>query len=201
PVGVSHDRLADYLKSVLGSRVEVPALRPLGGDGEAADPKALGYGAPFEVECVVGGVPRSYVVSRTRPVSGYGHDYPADRAWQALYAHGAYNTFPRHVRSVDVGFVRASGELVPAGDATQFFQLVEKADGDLYWLDLERLRRPGARLTELDIERAEALARFLAEAHVEKRDDPPLYARRLRELVGHGGGGHGALRAYPHPHA
>src|SRR5690349_24678584 len=151
-VDVSRVRLGEYLEAVVGGDVEIVALRPLGGDA-AADPKGLGYGAPFEIECRVAGVPRSYVVSRTRPARGYGHDYPADRAWQALFGHGAYNTFPRHVRSLDVGFVRASGELVPAGDATQFFQLVEKAEGSLYWLDLERLRHPGSQLADLDVER------------------------------------------------
>jgi hypothetical protein len=200
PADVSRERLAEYLQAVLGGQVEILGLRPLGGAGKEADPKALGYGAPFEIECVVDGAPRSYVVSRTRPARGYGHDYPADRAWQALYGHAAYNTFPRHVRSVDVGFIRASGELVPAGDAAQFFQLVEKAEGDLYWLDLERLRHAGSRLTELDVRRAEALARFLAEAHAEKRDDPALYTRRLRELVGHGECVMGILDSYPHPY-
>jgi hypothetical protein len=200
PVDVSHDKLTDYLQTVLGSGVEILGLRRLGSDEEAADPKALGYGAPFEIECVVDGVRRSYVVSRTRPASGYGHDYPADRAWQALYGHTAYNSFPRHVRSLDVGFVRASGEIVRAGDATQFFQLVEKAEGDLYWLDLERLRRAGSRLRDLDVQRAEVLARFLAEAHAEKRDDPSLYERRLRELVGHGECVMGILDSYPHPY-
>src|SRR5262245_21095958 len=68
------------------------------------------------------------------------------------------------------------------------------------WVDLERVRRPGVRLTELDVERAEALARFLAEAHAEKRDDPALYARRLRELVGHGECVMGILDSYPHPY-
>jgi Phosphotransferase enzyme family len=200
PVDISQDKLAEYLQTVLGSGVEILGLRALGGDGNGADPKALGYGAPFEIECIVDGDRRSYVVSRTRPTRGYGHDYPADRAWQALYGHAAYNSFPRHVRSLDVGFVRASGEMVRAGDATQFFQLVEKAEGDLYWLDLERLRCPGGRLAELDVQRAEALARFLAEAHAEKRDDPSLYARRLRELVGHGECVMGILDSYPHPY-
>jgi hypothetical protein len=199
-VEVSRERLAEYLEAVLGSEVGIVAVRPLGAAGDVDDPKGLGYGAPFEVECVVGGVPRSYVVSRTRPAHGYGHDYAADRAWQALYGHEAYNTFPAHVRSVDVGFVRTSGEMVSAGDATQFFQLVEKAEGQLYWLDLERLRQPGARLTELDVRRAEALARFLALAHAEKRDDPALYERRIRELVGHGECVMGILDSYPHPY-
>ena len=200
PADISRDALTSYLTTVLKDRVEILALRPLGGDGADVDPKALGYGAPFEVDCMVGDARRSYVVARTRPARGYGHDYPADRAWQALLGHGAYNTFPRHVRSLDVGFVRESGELVPAGDATQFFQLVEKADGRLYWLDLERLRYAGARLTDLDVQRAEALARFLADVHAERRDDPPLYTRRLRELVGHGECVMGILDAYPHPY-
>lgn len=197
---ITPGRLADYLKNLLGSDVHVVALRPLGAPGAARDPKGLGYGAPFEVECLVGGVPRAYVVSRTRPVRGFGHDYAADRAWQALYGHAAYNTFPRHVRSLDVGFVRASGALASAGDATDFFQLVEKADGRLYWLDLDRLRRPGARLAELDLARAEALGRFLAEAHAEKRADAALYERRIRELVGHGECVMGILDSYPHPY-
>ena len=139
-----------------------------------------------------------FVVSRTRPAQGFGHDYPADRAWQAIYGHAAYNTFPRHVRSLDVGFVRESGELVSAGDAAEFFQLVEKAPGALYWLDLDRLLAGPAR--DLDYERARALGRFLAEAHADKRDEPTLYQRRIRELVGHGECLMGILDSYPHPY-
>jgi hypothetical protein len=201
PIDVAPDKLAGYLAAVLGEKTEILALRPLGASPDVSDPKALGYGAPFEIDCVVGGVRRAFVVSRTRPAHGFGHDYAADRAWQALYGHAAYNTFPQHVRSLDVGIVRASGELSSVTDATDFFQLVEKADGDLYWLDLERLRRPGARLLERDIERAEALGRFLAAAHAEKRDDAALYERRIRELVGHGECVMGILDSYPHPYA
>jgi aminoglycoside phosphotransferase (APT) family kinase protein len=162
------------------------------------DPKGFGYGVPFEVECVSGGRVRSLVVARTRPVQGFGHDYPADRAWQALFSHTAYNSFPRHARSVDVGFVRASGQLESVGDATEFFQLVEKIEGTLYWRDLDRLLETP--VDEPDIVRTEALARFLAEAHQVKRDEPTLYQRRIRELVGHGECLMGILDSYPHPY-
>jgi hypothetical protein len=161
--------LADYLAGVFATPVEVLSLRPLGGpDAEGKDPKGFGYGVPFEVECAVSGGLRNLVVSRTRVVQGFGHDYPADRAWQALYGHTAYNTFPSHVRSLDVGFMRKSGELVSAGDATEFFQLVEKAEGQLYWLDLERLLTEPLRA--LDRARARELGCFLARAHAVKRD-------------------------------
>jgi hypothetical protein len=200
PTEIDRAQLARYLTRVLGADVEVLDLRSLkAAAGESDDPKGFGYGVPFEVECAVGGVLRSLVVSRTRPAQGFGHDYPADRAWQALYGHAAYNSFPRHAQSLDVGIVRESGELVSVADATEFFQLVEKVEGSLYWLDLERLLE--APLRELDIARAEALARFLAAVHSAKKDEPTLYHRRIRELVGHGECLMGVLDSYPHPYA
>jgi hypothetical protein len=197
---ITRGALASYLARLFGETVELRAFRPLTGSGGEADddPKRFGYGVPFEVQCVVGGTLRRLVVSRTRPAQGFGHDYPADRAWQALYGHTAYNSFPRHVGSIDVGFVRDSGELVSAADASEFFQLLDKAPGQLYWLDLRRLL--SSPLDTLDVERAQALARFLAECHADKRDEPTLYQRRIRELIGHGECVMGILDSYPHPY-
>ncbi len=193
------EALPAYLETVLGAPVEVLDLRPLGApEGAAADPKGFGYGVPFVVDCRAGGLRRRLVVARTRPVQGFGHDYPADRAWQALFAHQAYNRFPRHVRSLDVGIARASGALVSVADAREFFQLVEWVPGEPYWRDLERLLEAPAR--PLDGERAIALARFLAAAHAVRRDEPTLYERRIRELVGHGECLMGILDSYPHPY-
>ena len=191
------DALAQYLEGLFGRPVEVVALRRLGGDDSGDDPKALGYGVPLQVECRVDGATRRLVMARTRAAQGFGHDYPADRAWQALYAHAAYNSFPAHVRSLDVGFARGSGALVSAADATEFFQLVEWAEGRLYWLDLDRLLTGS--LEPLDVARARRLGEFLAEAHAVKRDEPTLYHRRIRELVGHGECLMGILDSYPHP--
>jgi hypothetical protein len=197
---VDQEALREYLAGVFGEAVEIVAVRPLGGrDADGKDPKGLGYGVPFEVECRIGPDVRRLVVARTRVTQGFGHDYPADRAWQAIYSHAAYNGFPAHVRSVDVGFARRSGALVSAGDATEFFQLVEKAEGRLYWLDLDRLLTEPVR--DLDLARARELGRFLARAHAEKRDEPTLYQRRIRELVGHGECLMGILDSYPHPYA
>jgi Ser/Thr protein kinase RdoA (MazF antagonist) len=200
PAAMSREAVTRYLERLFNAGVEVQGLRPLGSTGGGADdPKGFGYGVPFEVACTIGGAARSLVVSRTRPARGFGHDYPADRAWQALYGHDAYNSFPRHAHSLDVGVLTASGELASVADATEFFQLVEKVEGTLYWRDLDRLLE--APLQEIDIARAEALARFLAEVHTVKRDEPTLYQRRIRELVGHGECLMGILDSYPHPYA
>ena len=201
--------IAPYLGRVLGGAVSDVVVRPLG--GEQHDVKQFGYGVPLAVRCRVDAVPREVVISRTRPVAGFGHDYPADRVWQAVYAHGAYNSFPRHARSLDVGCVLASGTLLSVADATEFFQVVEKIDGTLYKVDFERLL--DAEVTDLDVVRTIALARFLAEAHDVKAHDPgtspmaaddearqALYARRIRELVGHGECLMGILDSYPHPY-
>jgi len=197
--GLDRRQLTRYLARVLGGRVEVLDARPLKAEGAGADdPKGFGYGVPFEIECVVDGMTRSLVVSRTRPAQGFGHDYLADRAWQALYGHVAYNSFPRHARSLDVGIVRGSGEISSVADATEFFQLVEKVDGSLYWLDLERMLE--APMREIDVSRAQELGRFLAEVHAVKRDEPTLYHRRVRELIGHGECLMGVLDSYPHPY-
>jgi hypothetical protein len=196
---IRQDALARYLAEVLGEPTDVLSTRRLGSDSPGiADPKGFGYGVPFEVDCAVGAARRALVVARTRPTQGFGHDYPADRAWQALFAHTAYNGFPRHVRSLDVGLVRPSGDLVSAGGAIEFFQLVEKAEGEPYWLDLDRMLTAPAR--PLDAERAEALATLLAGAHATKRDEPTLYHRRIRELVGHGECLMGIIDSYPHPY-
>src|SRR5262245_26668497 len=177
--------LARYLAGVLGAHVEVLALRPLGSlDGEGDDPKALGYGTPLEVECTVDGSPRHLVLSRTRPTQGFGHDYPADRAWHALYGHPAYNSFPRHARRLDVGFARAGAELASAADASASVQVVEKVPARLSRFDLEHLLE--APLRPLAPARAAAIARSLVGVHADKRQEPTLYERRIRELVGHG---------------
>lgn len=99
------------------------------------------------------------------------------------------------MRSVDVGFVDRDGGIVSAAGAVEFFQLVDKAEGDLYWLDLARLLTAEPR--DLDRERVRALARFLASAHATRRDEPTLYQRRIRELVGHGECVMGILDSYP----
>lgn len=87
--------LERYLAQLLRASVELLAFRPLKGAlGEEEDPKGFGYGMPFEVECLVDGEPRSFVLAQSRPEHGYGHDYPADRAWNALWAHGGLQRVP-----------------------------------------------------------------------------------------------------------
>lgn len=64
---INRSQLARYLTQLLGVPTEVVLMRRLKAQSdEVADPKGFGYGVPFEVECVIGGVSRSRLGSRER---------------------------------------------------------------------------------------------------------------------------------------
>jgi len=201
------EALARYLEAVLGGVVEVRALRPLGIDEPSAaakkagvlrtgDLKAFGYGRPIQIDLLLDGVPRSYVLSTMRTGPGFGHDHFADRAGELIWAHDAYGKLARHVKSLDVGFITREGDMRSAGRAEEYFLLMEKVEGGAYRLDLERIRNEG-RATSQDLDRARALSAYLATIHAEKGQDVQLYFRRTRDLLGHGEGIMGILDGYP----
>jgi hypothetical protein len=186
--------LEAYLHRVHGGG-EVRAVRvtPLGGGRQGE--KGYGYGVPLRVDYELQGEPRRAVVESVRP-GPFGHEHMADRAQLVLWAHHAFGLLPGHVRSLDVGAVRATGELVPLGTAEELFMLAEFVDGREYADDLLRLRA-GAALRALDGERADALCDYLVAIHRVRHDEPGLYLRRVRELVGHGECIFGVVDSYP----
>ena len=123
--------LAAYLASVFAGPVEVLGLRPLGGpDAEGRDPKGFGYGVPFEVECVVSGTVRSLVVARTRAVAGLRPRLPGGPGVAGPLRPPRLQQLSRLTSAASTwASCSESGALVSAGDATEFFQLVEKAEG------------------------------------------------------------------------
>jgi aminoglycoside phosphotransferase (APT) family kinase protein len=136
------------------------------------------------------------VVLRTMGASPFGHERRADRAANLVLSYDSFNDLPRHVRALDVGMLQPDGQFVSLGDGDEFFLLTDYLEGALYGDDLQRLRDTG-HLTALDVERAEALARYLAEIHALKCDDPSLYRRAIRDLLGSGEGIFGLTDNYP----
>ena len=186
-------RLADYLGAVHARPVSDVRVTPLGG-GRQGD-KGYGYGVPLRVDYALDGEPRRAVVETVRP-GPFGHEHMSDRAQSLLWAHDAFRRLPRHVASLDVGAVRSSGALVPLGNAEELFMLAAFVDGREYADDLLRLRA-GEALRPLDCERADALCDYLVDIHRVAGPDPGLYARRIRELVGHGECIFGVDDSYP----
>jgi hypothetical protein len=193
PSPFTQQALAAYLGVVHGRAVSEVRVTPLGG-GRQGD-KGYGYGIPLRVDYVLDGAPQRAVLETVRP-GPFGHEHMADRAQSLLWAHGAFGALPRHVRSLDVGAVRSGGALVPLGNAQELFMLAEFVEGREYADDLLRLRA-GGELSPVDEARCDALCDYLVEIHRVAGPDPGLYARRIRELVGHGECIFGVADSYP----
>jgi hypothetical protein len=192
---LSHDEIRNYLSRLLSRPVTVLAIREEGKKALGGELKAYGYGTPVFIEYRVDGEHRQAVLETMSP-SSFGHDHFSDRAQSILWEHGAFNTLPRHVCSLDSGAFLRSGAMISTGQTEEFFLLTEFIDGQGYFLDLDRISRTGT-ATEADQERAAALADYLAEIHAVKRSAPQLYTRRIRDLLGHGECIMGLIDNYP----
>ena len=186
-----------YLAARLGLAVELLSLEPLGPmpGGATHDLKTYGYGQPLLIRYRADGAERRAVL-RTMAANPFGHERRADRAAGMLLNYDTFNDLPRHVRALDVGVLLPDGGLLSLGQGGEFFLLTDYVPGELYAADLQRLCDTG-RLTDRDVDRAVALAGYLADIHAEKRDDPALYRRAVRDLVGGGEGIFGLADSYP----
>ena len=140
-------------------------------------------------------MPRRAVLDTVRP-GPFGHEHMADRAQAMLWAHAAFGKLPRHVASLDVGAVRASGELcrsAPPRSCSWSPSSPRVASTRTIFCACAQQ----SELRPLDFERADALCDYLVEIHRVPGPDPGLYARRIRELVGHGECIFGVADSYP----
>jgi aminoglycoside phosphotransferase (APT) family kinase protein len=120
----------------------------------------------------------------------------SDRAQMLLWDHRTFNRLPRHVRSLDVGAFRSDSHVISLGEIEEFFVLTEYADGRGYVEDFARMQHEPTP-TDLDGARADALCDYLVEIHAVTCSNPDLYARRIRELIGHSECIMGLIDSYP----
>jgi streptomycin 6-kinase len=191
---LSRTEIERYLKSIIGPAVCIVNFEVLGGS-EGKNIKSYGYGTPVQIDYDWEGERRRAVLHTISP-GPFGHEHMADRAQMLLWDHNAFNKLPRHVRSIDVGAFRRDGSTVSLGDAEEFFVLTEYAEGRSYVEDVTRMR-DDPRLTEIDVARADALCDYLVDIHRVQGDNPELYVRRIRELIGHSECIMGLIDSYP----
>ena len=193
---IFQQRLLKYLNELYKSPVKILYLGPINKEASASEGlKEFGYGKTLLIEFEVKDRFKSLVLSSmTKNI--FGHDHFSDRAQSLLLAHSCFNKLPRHARSVDVGAFTRDGGIISLGEAEEFFIITEKVEGKLYYLDLERVKSTSV-LTSLDVERAEALAEYLASIHQLKSGEESLYVRRIRDLIGHGECLMGLTDSYP----
>jgi len=191
-----NEQVRRYLTELYGKPVEVIRIAQLGAEFNEVELKGFGYGKPYLIDFICEGEERSAVLSSMRAQKGFGHDTFADRAGIILWQNTAYNVLPRHVQTLDAGFFTRSGSMKSAGDADEFFLLMDRVNGIEYYRDLDRIAESGY-FGQLDIDRAKALSDYLVYIHGQKHDDRVLYDRRIRELVGSGECIMGLIDSYP----
>jgi len=184
-----------YLESLYSKPVRVLSMTTEGKQEAGDDLKAFGYGLPLFLEYEVAGERKKSVLETMTP-SFYGHDHFSDRAQAILWEHSAFNNLPRHVRSLDCGAFLGTGTILSTGKAREFFLLTDFVQGNGYFKDLERIRKSNI-AADGDVARALALSDYLVEIHSSKLDSPGLYARRIRDLLGHGECIMGLIDNYP----
>jgi len=191
---LKRNQIEKYLKSLVGASARVLDLHILG-EPRGDEIKGYGYGKPVLVQYEVDGDRRHAVLHTVSP-GPFGHEHMADRAQILLWEHNSFNQLPRHIRSLDVGAFRSNGSAVSLGDIEEFFLLTDYAEGRGYFEDLIRMRND-ASLKDLDVARSDALCDYLLKIHQLKGDDPGLYVRRVRDLVGHAECIMGLIDSYP----
>jgi hypothetical protein len=176
----------------------VVSIEPLGPDGGAtagATTKAAGYGLPVRIVVSDGGVRRE-LVWRVASANDYGHDRRSDRAAAMVQAFDDFAQIPQHVRALDLGVIRSTGELASTRDATEHYLLTTYAPGTIYAHDLRRIAAERI-ATPRDVERVDALARYLAALHTPVTPPGARYRRAIRDLLGSGEGIFGIIDGYP----
>lgn len=197
-ISLTKGNLDRYLKRVYGSSAQLLAAGDIGNLDEQGM-KGFGYGKPLLVRFSVDGEEREAVFSVMKG-DKYGHQFYWDRAAILMFQFETSDRMEKHVAPLGLGYVSGSGDLIPVQEPREFFIVNEKLQGYDYFLDLERIRkgdfRPG------DETLARNFARWLARLHSHKLDDPDLYYRRIRNLIGSSECILGLIdEAYPHPYA
>lgn len=188
--------LSRYLSMLFKKEIEILGLGELGKKVEEPEKlKEFGYGKPYLIKFRINNETKEVVLSTIKP-SIFDHHHFSDRAKILLWQHHAFNKLPKHVKSIDVGAFTKDNKMISLGKCKELFILMEKAEGELYHKDLDRIKKE-KKLTETDIKKCKVLAEYLAEIHGVKGDDPSLYIRKTRELIGHGECIMGLIDSYP----
>lgn len=189
-------------------KIEIEYFGPLieyGKQQKPTDVKKMGYGVPYLIVFNEGATQKKLILSTMRISHGFGHDYRSDRVDNLVMSYDTWNRLPGHCKVQDLGaFNKTDSSLISLGEADEFFILRPMIEGVEYHKDLDRIldsSSPGS-LERNDLSRARALAEYLIKIHKKKyksnkETQKELYARKIRDTVGHGECIFGLADSYP----
>jgi hypothetical protein len=179
-IEITAEMLDAYLKEAFGPDAALVDYGDIG-SLDKQGMKKFGYGKPLLVLFSVGGEERETVISVMKG-DNHGHQFYWDRAAVLLFQYETSSRLPRHVKPMGIGYVGVDGNMRPLKEPREFFILNEKLKGYDYFNDLDRIRK--GNFQDQDLLNASDLATWLAEIHSVKKNDPHLYMRRIRDLIG-----------------
>ncbi len=182
---INEDALRGYLFKEFSGATEVN-IKKLGSGVQ---------GSGFLVEVKLPSGVQSYVVKKLLS-EGLGHDYPSDRAGVFLLDLDEYGNLPKHVAAIDVLAEHEDGSIQPIGGGREYYLLMEKVEGQDYFVDLGGFALKD-RLSTPDIGKIKSMAAYLAAIHAVKKDSRQLYWRKIRDTIGHGECLMGVFDTYP----
>ena len=195
-INLTFEHIQDFLKQYYG---EDTLLLEAGDIGslDTQGMKNFGYGKPVRIRFRMQDLEREAVLSVMKG-DKYGHQYYWDRAHILLFQYETSSRLPLHVKPFAVGYVSEDDALIPLENPQEFFILNEKVEGYDYFHDLDRIRKGDFR--KQDVMTTMSLTNWLAQIHSTKLDDPELYQRRIRNLIGSDECIFGLVdEAFPHP--
>ena len=160
-----------YLSEKLNGRVINVKIEKLG-----SGVVGTGYGVSFKLNNKL-----HKKILKTLFTENLSLDHHSDRARSLILANENYNSMEKHVKSIDVVGVNNKKELISIGDAKEFFILMEEAEGEDFFKDLENLKEELDDKTKAKVVK---LAEFLVKLHGNKKDSDSLYKRKIRDTVG-----------------
>ncbi len=195
---INRQELAALLERWSGRPVVIERLTTLGQTRDEVEAlKGFGYGEPVQITFrEVGNPAERQAVLRRVKRNGFGREQVSDRAAEVWRDYQTFNRLPRHVPAYRLVLQREDGRLDLLEDPEELLLLTGYVPGKPYAHDLFHLRQSGTG-SDLDRRRVLVLAEYLASVHAVKHDDPLLWRRRLRDLVGDGEGIMGLADSYP----
>ena len=117
-------------------------------------------GAGFLIEVKTKADVKKFVIKGLYP-EGLEHDYPADRAGVFLLDLDEFKNLPNHVEALDVLSEMEDGSIKSIGGGREYYLLMEQAEGEDYFNDLEAMAGKDA-LESRDINRIKSMTSYLA---------------------------------------
>lgn len=193
---LDQERIETYLSNFWNKPLRVKQMQTLGGSLSGANAlKAFTYGKPLLIEIESEGKSEKVVLHQVN-CNGYGRERDSDRVAEIWLNYQTFNSLPQHVVAIDLVSLNHDNQLQSCSHVKELLLLTTYAPGMPYANDLMRIRDEQS-CNALDIERAEILATYLAAIHQTSHNDPLLWRRRLRDLVGNGEGIMGLTDSYP----